>query len=349
MRILASPLDWGLGHASRLSCLIARLKGQGHEIVMAGSGASLELLRNDFPELRSVELKSFSPWFFRRLPQWIAISLQVPHFIYCCIREYISLRRLISKEHFDLIISDNRYGLHSQSCRSVIVTHQLTPHIASWCPAFVERLFARCLKRLIDPFDEIWIPDDKPYPDGLSGDLSRTDAYDREKIKYVGILSRLDAEADGWDRGIDYLAIISGPEPMRSHFERHIIDIFESLEGTRVIVRGLPGEGADKTRSDSNGIIYYNHCSNDVLSKVVASATSIICHSGYSTILDLVHMRKRAYLIATVGQAEQEYLAKHCEMFSFVNISSKYQNKYATLQLLSRNTHCAISEQNRTC
>ena len=37
----------------------------------------------------------------------------------------------------------------------------------------------------------------------------------------------------------------------------------------------------------------------------------VICRSGYSTIMDLVRQNKKAILIPTPGQTEQEYLGKH--------------------------------------
>lgn len=36
----------------------------------------------------------------------------------------------------------------------------------------------------------------------------------------------------------------------------------------------------------------------------------IICRSGYSSIMDLEVLQKKAVLVATPGQTEQEYLAK---------------------------------------
>ena len=36
----------------------------------------------------------------------------------------------------------------------------------------------------------------------------------------------------------------------------------------------------------------------------------VLCRSGYTTIMDLVKLEKKAYFIPTPGQYEQEYLAK---------------------------------------
>ena len=58
-RILISPLDWGLGHASRIIPLINRYLEQGDNVIIAGSGLSLNLLQQHFPQLKSIEIPSF--------------------------------------------------------------------------------------------------------------------------------------------------------------------------------------------------------------------------------------------------------------------------------------------------
>lgn len=45
------------------------------------------------------------------------------------------------------------------------------------------------------------------------------------------------------------------------------------------------------------------------MKKVIMSSMSIICRSGYSTVMELVSLGKSALLVPTPGQTEQEYLA----------------------------------------
>ncbi len=40
----------------------------------------------------------------------------------------------------------------------------------------------------------------------------------------------------------------------------------------------------------------------------------IICRSGYSSILDLAKLNKKAFFIPTPDQSEQEYLARYLEL-----------------------------------
>ena len=58
------------------------------------------------------------------------------------------------------------------------------------------------------------------------------------------------------------------------------------------------------------------------MEKVIANSKSILCRSGYSTVMDLFHLKKDVFLIPTPGQTEQEYLADHLDnKFPFRKIS----------------------------
>lgn len=324
MRVLVSPLDWGLGHASRLSRVVSDLMRDGHEVMMAGSGRSIELLKGDYPTLKCVELKSFSPWFFKRLPQWLAITMQVPTFIYYIYCERRRTEQIVGEHDIDMVVSDNRYGVRCDNCKSVIITHQLSPRIASWCPRPLEWLFALGIGRLLNKFDEVWIPDIAEFPDGIAGELAKPSANLRTKTRYVGILSRLDKNADELPKRIDHLAIISGPEPQRSIFEDMVARDFSTLGGRRVIVRGITEGEADKSIADATGTEFINHCSTRTLSEIIKSSNRIVCRSGYSTVMDLIEMKKTAYVMPTPGQAEQEYIAQRTKKYGFFTYITKY-------------------------
>jgi len=53
-----------------------------------------------------------------------------------------------------------------------------------------------------------------------------------------------------------------------------------------------------------------NYLGSKALEKVMLESEFIICRSGYSSIMDLAKLEKKAFLIPTPGQFEQEYLAK---------------------------------------
>ena len=47
------------------------------------------------------------------------------------------------------------------------------------------------------------------------------------------------------------------------------------------------------------------------LNKVILQSHLVICRPGYSTIMDLAKLEKKAFFIPTPGQTEQEYLAEN--------------------------------------
>jgi predicted glycosyltransferase len=47
------------------------------------------------------------------------------------------------------------------------------------------------------------------------------------------------------------------------------------------------------------------------LEAALKAASVVICRSGYSTLMDLVALEKKAIIIPTPGQTEQEYLGTH--------------------------------------
>ncbi|MCQ2227574.1 MAG: hypothetical protein MJZ01_06690 [Bacteroidales bacterium] len=305
MRILVSPLDWGLGHASRLSPVVQHYLSNGDEVVIAGQGRSLMLLQSDFPTLKNLQLKSFSPRFCKKAPQWLAISLQLPVFFWRIISEYRETRKIVANENIDLIISDNRYGVRSRQCKSILITHQLSPKAASWAPVWFNTVLARGIAWFANSFDEIWIPDEKPFPDGLAGDLANP-RFIKTKVKTIGLLSRLKASGIT-THNISHLAIISGPEPQRTIFENKIASLFQKKNGPKVIIRGIT---ENQCESEENGIKMINSANPEQLSELISAAENIYCRSGYSTIMDLRALGRQAFLCPTPGQAEQEYLCK---------------------------------------
>ena len=53
-RILISPLNWGLGHATRCIPIINLLIKEGYDVIIAGEGKSRYLLQQEFPNLEII-------------------------------------------------------------------------------------------------------------------------------------------------------------------------------------------------------------------------------------------------------------------------------------------------------
>ncbi len=81
--------------------------------------------------------------------------------------------------------------------------------------------------------------------------------------------------------------------------------------GRIVLVRGLPKGGA--AVKSSEGLIVFDYLSAGELGRVIRQSKLVLARSGYSTVMDLVRMGKKAIYVPTPGQPEQEYLGRYLE------------------------------------
>lgn len=295
-RVLVAALDWGLGHASRCIPIIASLQQKSLEVVIAGSGPSLALLREAFPNLYAVELPSYRVKYGIHSPAWWSIMRQAPRWLRVIRQEHREMRVLVRQLNIAIILSDNRYGCWSSTCHNVFIGHQFRLGAGSLLSP-LSPVFSFFHERLLRHFQEIWIPD---YPDRLlSGTLSITT---QKPVRFLGVLSRLKEQKPA-KKEKDVLAIVSGPEPLRSHFEQQLLRLLDSSGLSFTLVRGLVQSPAS---SDAR---LCNHLPPAEMSRAISGAKLIIARSGYSTIMDLVTTNARALLVPTPGQPEQEYLA----------------------------------------
>jgi hypothetical protein len=292
--------------------LVRCLLAAGARVTLAGSGATARLLSAEFPALEMLHLEGYGIRYPRN-GQFFAPYLltQVPKVYNAISREKVWLQHQLSARHWDWVISDNRYGLHNSSVKSILLTHQLFPRSGqSWIP---DALLHRLHRRLMRPFDEIWVPD-FAEGEGLSGRLSHPISGDLP-VTYIGPLSRLSPEASALPEGLQpgkyLLALVSGPEPQRSIFEEVILAQAQSLAMPVVLLRGLPG--TDHHAVWSGNVLMLSHAPATQLSALVNGAGWIVCRSGYSTLMDLAQLGRTAMLVPTPGQPEQEYLAGHME------------------------------------
>ena len=74
-----------------------------------------------------------------------------------------------------------------------------------------------------------------------------------------------------------------------------------------LIIQGLPADDL-RLAEHSNGVDYIPHLPTKLLQWYMQEAKEIVCRSGYSSIMDLYTIGRKAHLIPTPGQTEQEYL-----------------------------------------
>ncbi len=309
--ILVAPLDWGLGHASRCVPLIRRFLREGHTVTLAGTGASGDLLRIQFPELRFLELPGYSIRYPSHSGLVPYLGFQIPGLLRSIRNEHEWLEQLLKQESFDQIISDNRYGLWHPDVPSVMLTHQLNlqiPRVMQWAKGLIQRRLHNWLNR----FGEIWVPD-HPGNENLSGALSHP-APENLRVRYIGPLSRFSTfpEREAGERTWDVVAVLSGPEPQRSILESLLVARYRNSTVKMRILTGQPL--VDRSRDNNKNIEFIGHLTDEAFAGTLVRAKRIYCRSGYSSLMDLDALGLKAVLIPTPGQTEQEYLAEHFRM-----------------------------------
>ena len=302
--ILVSPLNWGLGHASRCIPLIRALLEADFEPVLAGNGSSLDLLAAEFPALRRYELPSHVIHYAKNSRIFkLGLMLQGPHFFKAIESEKKAIEKIVEQVKPAGIISDNRFGVRSSKVPSVYVTHQLQVK-AGWMTGIATRWH----QKLISGFEQCWVCDYK-HSGSLAGALS-SDPGTLKNTKWIGPLSRF-SQKENLTKDIDVAVILSGPEPSRSMFQEKLMQELQGSSEKIILVEGLVDSSQNKRRE--HGLTIYNFMLSEELEALINRSKMVISRSGYSSIMDLRAMGARALLVPTPGQTEQEYLASYLE------------------------------------
>ena len=305
-RILIAPLDWGLGHATRCLVIIRALQKFNCDVTVAASGKIKTLIQNEFPDLHFLDLPGYNISYSkskRMLP--FKILLQIPKILKIIRLENKWLSQIIETKKFDAVISDNRFGFHTKQVASVFITHQLQVKTNFWG---TDTLLRRLNYRYVNRFSECWIPDFADHLN-ISGQLSHPKILPAIPVKYLGPLSRFRKRNRDNLAKFKYMAIISGPEPQRSVFEKKIIEVTSKTNDEFLVVRGLPGEKENTFQLPNCKV--FNHLNTNEMEEALEYSEFIISRCGYTTAMEILSLQKKSILIPTPGQTEQEYLAEH--------------------------------------
>jgi uncharacterized protein (TIGR00661 family) len=301
-RILIAPLDWGLGHATRCIPLIRELQRRDCEVFVAGSGDSRLLLEKEFPQLTFLALPGYEPTYpAKRAMAW-SMARQLSKFRRAIRDEHTCIEHYVKEYALDLVISDNRYGCWTAEVPSIFITHQsniLMPKRFGWMAPWIRRINHGFMRK----FAECWIPD---FPDhhSLAGELISFGKHRANyAVRYIGPQSRF-IPTHKEKIVYDIVCVFSGPEPLRTVFENMVVPQVKASGLKYFVVRGLPG--AVEEQPNDNCV---NFLSGAALQSVLEQGSCVIARSGFSTVMDLSALQKRAIFVPTPGQTEQEYLA----------------------------------------
>ena len=304
-RILVAALNWGLGHATRCIPIIKQLHQHEYEPVIASDGPALEILKKEFPHFIHLELPSYNIQYSRNGAsfKW-KMMMNSPRIINAIAAEKKLTEEIVRKYQIQGIISDNRLGVRSKKLKkNVFLTHQL--NVLSGNTSFLSSYLHQ---NYIRKFDQCWVPDFEGETNlsGMLGHLSKKPG----NVKYMGVISRFKKQDS--DLIYDFLILLSGPEPQRSLLESKLLLEFERTPQKILFVRGVLDDKPTNISPNPN-INIKNYMFGKALEEAINCSRYVVSRSGYTTLMDLSKLNKKAFFIPTPGQSEQEYLAERLQ------------------------------------
>lgn len=268
-------------------------------VVILGVTPTTALIFNEeFPTLKKIDIEPYTITYSKTLPLSVKLLFDMPRILKVIKKEQQQLVQIIKEHKIDVVISDNRFGLYNKEVECIYITHQL--NIQTGIFSFIVN---KIHHRYIKLFNKVWVPDFEEDSKCLAGKLSRNTSLNN--VVYIGPLSRLQ-KTDRVEDEFDYLCLLSGPEPSRTDLETILINAANVSNKKICLVRGMypipHSINKNITTIDLPGALQ--------LSQLINNSKTVVCRSGYSTLMDLHQLQKKeCILIPTPGQDEQLYLA----------------------------------------
>lgn len=301
-RVLISPLDWGLGHTTRIVPIIEILLGLGWQVHIVADDKGIAYLQPLFPKAQFHAIPPYRISLSASGKNFLSfLLLQSPHIKKTFRLEKAWIRQKASELDLQLIISDNRPGLFVKGIHSVFITHQVHVYLQNKVLSNVSTFFH---KSIMANFDRVWIPDMEENG-GLAGNLS----HSRLAVsnRFIGILSRMQP-MDNAVRDLDFFIMISGPDPARKAIEEKMIKAINQTSFKILFFRGSVKPPAAEITNPHCEVKNIGNSAD--VAAAISRAKNIIVTSGYSTIMDLAKLGRSAWIVPTPGQPEQQYLGK---------------------------------------
>ncbi len=307
---LICPLDWGIGHATRCVPVISKLQALGFKVVVAASGRPLEFIRKEYPGISFIDFPGTNIHYPRNDRFAFKMLQLLPKLLFGIWHEHQTLKKIAAQTNATLIISDNRFGCWHSNIPSVFITHQPNIQVPGNLK-FIQGMLNSINYWFIKQYNSCWIPDFESHL-GLAGALSHPRRLPAN-AHFIGVLSRFSKSVEpfaGYNQPeFDILVMLSGPEPQRTILEEKILRQLVSINLQVAMVRGMPE--SDEAYVLDNRIHVFTHLDSVKLQELIQRSVLVICRSGYSSIMDIVTLGKRAIFIPTPGQTEQEYLSRY--------------------------------------
>ena len=311
-KVLICPLDWGLGHATRVIPIVEHYLEKGDQVILGGNGSSIQFLQKRFPNLTCEFVPGYGVVYSKRIGFAVKMLLSLPTIYSGIKKEEKQVAWLHEQYGFDLIISDNRFGVHASGVQSLFMTHQLNIKFP-----YFESIIFKVQRQLIEQFDACLVPDFSSK-EKLAGSLSELKVGQELNVPlyYLGALSRF-YRTEFKKRTIKYpfVAVISGPEPHKSALTNLLISSFSSGADKLAIIT----YDFDVKRIIPDHIKLFQDCNDEQFLTIISESETMISRSGYSTLMDMIFLNKKVFFIPTPGQTEQLYLAKYAATKGWAN------------------------------
>lgn len=303
--VIVSPLDWGLGHSSRIIPVIRELKKQNNRVTIVCGKGSFCFLKTELPDFEIIALTEKRIKYPKKKINFFTVLSWAFVMAVNTINEHRKVKKIIKEKNIQVVISDNRYGLNFKDLDCYIVTHQIAPKVPhGW--EFSQKISDYVFKKVLKKFKKVLIPD---FEDGFSLTGSLAGDLNGENYEKIGILSRFSGltQTKKSIKKYDFLVLISGQEIQRTVFENILIKHAKNSDKKILFVRGVFSE---KKLENFNNVEFYNSLIGNDLQEAFLTSETVVCRAGYSTICDLCALGKKAVIIPTPGQSEQEFLAE---------------------------------------
>jgi uncharacterized protein (TIGR00661 family) len=337
-KVLFAVSSLGLGHATRSLAIMKHFMRE-YEITIISHDKALSFLQEelsgenvnfiDFEDYPKLERGEGLKFYLYLLTDLAKTSFVIKNEHKKC---------LMIEDKYEFIFSDGRYGIYSDKIPSFLLSHQIS---------FMPPKYLGIFKFVTDfsnyfyfkNFNKVFIPDYKKTNDSIAGNLSHAVMTKFFPHDYIGVVSsykKLDVEED-----IDYLFIISGYlQEKKDNFVSKLLEQAKQLEGKKVFMLGDPNSD-DIVKMDEFDIVIYPSATKEFRNELFCRAKVVISRTGYTTILDLVELDKKAILFPTPNSTEQEYLASYHKYKDYFVICEDENN--FDLKELSTNLDNTIS------
>ena len=143
------------------------------------------------------------------------------------------------------------------------------------------------LVRPKDPLKEIW----DGHMEGLIGAKRNFDANQSYKIE-------------------DLIAVLTDIFPNRQKIF-YTLGNQNDYDKKVIFIRGVMEDV--QTKETQGNLTIYNFLTGEELENAFNQSETVLSRSGYTTLMDLAKLKKKAFFIPTPGQTEQVYLAKRLQ------------------------------------